>query len=70
MTTERLSFDLLDVGPSRPGVMSRVLAAFASWRTRARQRTALARLSAHMLRDIGLTEADVWRETRLLPWER
>jgi uncharacterized protein YjiS (DUF1127 family) len=70
MTTERLSFDLLDVEPRRPGVVPRVLEAFAGWRTRARQRAALARLSAHMLRDIGLSEADVWRETRVRPWER
>lgn len=36
-----------------------VLDFFGAWR----QRQHLARLDAHMLRDLGLTEADVIRET-------
>jgi uncharacterized protein YjiS (DUF1127 family) len=70
MTSERLSFDLLDFGPSPLGFARRFLVVFARWRQRARQRAALAQLPAYMLRDIGLTEADVWRETRLPPWRQ
>jgi uncharacterized protein YjiS (DUF1127 family) len=33
-----------------------------TWLDRARQRRRLAELSDHMLRDIGLTRADVWAE--------
>lgn len=69
MTTERLSFDLLDLGPRPPGILRRLRLVLARWRRRARQRAALARLSAHMLRDIGLSEADVWREMRRPPWD-
>jgi uncharacterized protein YjiS (DUF1127 family) len=34
-----------------------------TWLDRARQRRRLAELSDHMLRDIGLTRADVWAES-------
>jgi uncharacterized protein YjiS (DUF1127 family) len=48
-----------------PGIVARVLGAVdtvRSWRYRARSRAALATLDEHLLRDIGLTEADVPRE--------
>ncbi len=40
----------------------------STWRARARQRHALSMLDDHMLRDIGLTRADVYRETMKPFW--
>jgi uncharacterized protein YjiS (DUF1127 family) len=39
-----------------------------AWQVRARQRRHLAELSDYMLRDLGLTRADVFRETRKPFW--
>ena len=39
-----------------------------AWRARARQRYALSMLDDHLLRDIGLTRADVDRETMKPFW--
>jgi uncharacterized protein YjiS (DUF1127 family) len=38
------------------------------WLERSRQRRQLARLSDHMLRDIGLTRADAWAEAEKPFW--
>jgi uncharacterized protein YjiS (DUF1127 family) len=70
MTAERLSFDLLNTDPPTFGGIRRVLAAFTRWRAEARQRAALAQLPTWMLRDIGLSEYDIWREPHLPPWHR
>ena len=40
------------------------------WHRRARERRALESLSDHMLRDIGLTRADVLAEATKRFWER
>ncbi len=53
------------------GVIGRLVAtAFATWATRARSRRELAELSEHVLRDIGLTRADVLREISKPFWRR
>lgn len=39
-----------------------------TWQQRARQRHQLAALSDHMRRDLGLDEADIFRETRKPFW--
>ena len=39
------------------------------WRTRARQRRALARLDDRLLDDVGLTRDDVHREARKPFWK-
>lgn len=44
--------------------------AFKSWREREHARQALARFDARMLEDIGVTEAEAWRETRLPFWSK
>lgn len=41
-----------------------------AWQERARQRRQLAALDDHMLRDIGVSAADVERETRKWFWQR
>jgi uncharacterized protein YjiS (DUF1127 family) len=40
-----------------------------TWQERARQRHHLASLSDHMLRDIGLTRADIMAETTKQFWQ-
>ena len=50
-------------------VPGRVVATLARWRERSRQRAELARLDRLSRRDIGVTDADVWRETRKAPWQ-
>ena len=40
----------------------------AGWQIRSRQRTALRRLNDHMLKDIGVTRADAWREAAKPFW--
>ena len=41
-----------------------------TWQERARQRHQLASLSDHLLRDIGLSRADIMAETTKRFWER
>jgi uncharacterized protein YjiS (DUF1127 family) len=40
------------------------------WMERVRERRALAELDDRLLRDIGLTRADVWQEIRKPFWRR
>lgn len=47
----------------------RLAGRLGDWQDRARQRRQLARLDARLLRDIGLTPADVDTECRKLPWQ-
>ena len=51
------------------GEFAGLLARLALWRERARQRAELGRLDEFARKDIGISEADVWRETRKAPWE-
>ncbi|MBK8175926.1 MAG: DUF1127 domain-containing protein [Rhodospirillales bacterium] len=41
----------------------------AAWEERRYQRRALAALDEHALKDIGLNQVDVWRETRRPFWK-
>jgi uncharacterized protein YjiS (DUF1127 family) len=59
---------MLDLVPRDAGFGRRMLEVVKRWRVRARGRDILARMSPEQLRDIGLSEADVWSETRLPPW--
>lgn len=56
-------------GSGEVGPAYRIVAALSLWRERARQRAELAQLDEISRRDIGVTEADVWREIRKAPWE-
>lgn len=51
------------------GAITRVFATLVEWFVRARQRSELAQLDAWMMRDLGLTDADVQRERSKLPWQ-
>lgn len=70
MTSERLSVELFDLQPLPSGLARRFLAVLTRCLDRERQRNALAQFDARMLRDIGITETDVWHETQLPPWLR
>jgi uncharacterized protein YjiS (DUF1127 family) len=66
MASQRISFEYVEL-PQLDGevtLLQRVLAPIRRWRERSAQRDALLQLNARMLQDIGITEADVWRETR------
>jgi uncharacterized protein YjiS (DUF1127 family) len=39
------------------------------WRERSRSRRALERLDDHLLRDVGLSRADAWQESRKPFWK-
>jgi uncharacterized protein YjiS (DUF1127 family) len=48
----------------------RVIAILREWRRRSRDRNQLASFDDRMLRDIGMTRADVWREINKPFWRR
>ena len=49
--------------------LEEVAAKLMVWRERARERAELAQMDNFARLDIGITEADVWREVRKAPWE-
>ena len=49
--------------------LTRVFATLTEWLGRARQRNNLAQLDAWTMRDLGLTDADIWRERQKFPWQ-
>jgi uncharacterized protein YjiS (DUF1127 family) len=50
-------------------IVPALLRLFRRWRVRARRRDELAGLSPYLLDDIGITAADVQRESERQPWE-
>jgi uncharacterized protein YjiS (DUF1127 family) len=52
-----------------PGLAARLLATIFEWSARARERRALFRLDDHLLKDIGLSRADVAREADKHFWQ-
>ena len=59
----------LSVAQQSLDFISRALDAVAVWHERARQRRRLMELDDRLLQDIGLTRADVARETSKSFWE-
>jgi uncharacterized protein YjiS (DUF1127 family) len=55
--------------PRRARWLAMARACLSGWRERARSRRSLHHLDARMLRDIGLTPADVERECRKPFWQ-
>jgi uncharacterized protein YjiS (DUF1127 family) len=53
----------------RVGWFSRARVLLSLWRRRPYERAELARLSAHDLRDVGLSDAEVWAETQKWFWQ-
>jgi uncharacterized protein YjiS (DUF1127 family) len=54
--------------PSMRQVATRAFETALDWHQRARERKTLASLDNRMLADIGVTRADVWRETNKPFW--
>jgi uncharacterized protein YjiS (DUF1127 family) len=52
----------------RPGLFGRMLSSLLDWQSRAGERHRLATLDDHMLKDLGLTRADVEHEVRKPFW--
>lgn len=59
-----------DVSSSEPatGLIARAKLVIAMWRARAKERSQLVGLDERMLRDIGLTKAELWKETNKVFW--
>lgn len=55
--------------PALNGVSARVTRALGIWTARRQQRSALARLDPHLLRDIGLDVAHAQDEARKQFWQ-
>jgi uncharacterized protein YjiS (DUF1127 family) len=53
----------------RVGWFARARALLGLWRRRIYERTELTELSAHDLRDVGLSDAEVWAETQKWFWQ-
>ena len=51
-------------------VLHRIVATLREWRQRSRERAQLAALDDRMLRDIGVTRCDVWREINKPFWRK
>ncbi|MBK8157722.1 MAG: DUF1127 domain-containing protein [Rhodospirillaceae bacterium] len=54
--------------PKLPGLLTRFLDRLARWQENARQRRALLHLGPQLMKDIGITEADIWLETSKPFW--
>jgi uncharacterized protein YjiS (DUF1127 family) len=69
MNAENLKIEECHPGPQVSSALQRFAATLAHWRERARQRDELAHFDELTLRDLGLVEVDLWRETRKPPWQ-
>ena len=56
------------IGRSLRRALNVIRATMQRWQQRSRERAALARLDDRMLRDIGVTRGDVWRELNKPFW--
>ena len=68
MTVQDIHYEVFDAPRPAEGLLRRISAAVSAWRAREEQRRALAQLSDHLLRDLGLSDADVWREMQRSSW--
>ena len=49
--------------------LNRAVATVAAWRQRAQEREELSRFGLELQKDLGITDADVWRERRKWFWQ-
>jgi len=63
------SLDEIGVFKFAGGIAKAALLELYLWYERSGQRHHLSRLDGHLLRDVGLSEADVERECRRLSWQ-
>jgi uncharacterized protein YjiS (DUF1127 family) len=52
-----------------PGPLSRLTATVLRWQRRARERAELLQLDARSKRDLGLGDAEIWREISKARWQ-
>lgn len=69
MTTQDLQLEQLRPMPRVLGGLRRVFADCGEWLRRSRQRRELIHMDALTLRDLGLSQADVWYEASKAPWQ-
>jgi uncharacterized protein YjiS (DUF1127 family) len=71
MLETRISYEtaLRPAALPRPGRLVALVHRLLEWHERMQQRRHLGGLSTHMLKDIGLTSADVYAETGKRPWQ-
>ena len=50
-------------------LMARIVRTSGVWYRRHRERRALAALPGHLLKDIGISDADAWAESRKWFWQ-
>ena len=67
-TAPEVSFDGREIARSLQHFAGNILTTVLEWQERARQRRRLAELDDRMLRDIGLSRADVGREVEKPFW--
>jgi uncharacterized protein YjiS (DUF1127 family) len=48
--------------------MTRIISRISRWQDNARQRHALQRLAPSLMKDIGVSEADIWQEAMKPFW--
>lgn len=74
MLETRISYEVAERA-ARPrsvpqsGRLASLIQRWLDWRARAQQRRHLGALSSHMLKDIGLTQAEIHAEIRKRPWQ-
>ncbi|HKP58487.1 MAG TPA: DUF1127 domain-containing protein [Polyangiales bacterium] len=66
MNVENLTVSQCGAQPQAPRSLAETLTSF--WK-RAVQRNQLATFDELLLRDLGVSETDVWRETNKAPWQ-
>ena len=66
MNAENLTVSPCGAQPQAPRNLAQTLSSF--WK-RAVQRSQLATFDELLLRDLGVNETDVWRETSKAPWQ-
>lgn len=66
MNAENLTVSRSGAQSQEPRSLAQTL---TSWRKRVLERSQLATFDELALRDLGVTETDVWRETNKAPWQ-
>jgi len=64
----RLTYPFTWIGAMLAGRYARIGETLALWRSRRRERYALTELSDYMLKDIGISRCEVYRETSKRFW--
>ena len=69
MRSENLHLNPTHANPLHAGALQRLAETFLGWHRRARERAELAHLDAWSLRDLGLSQGEVWQEASKPCWQ-